>query len=298
MEAAGCCAQILLCHGIHRAREGERRGSRAGDGGGAAGSKVCRLCSSSSSSGAQSISKCLSFPRFGLEVIIALWQHLISWGWEAPWDSLRRRWEDDVLCYQGHAWRGCAEDAFPPAPRVNSLKYCASLPSTSGNRWHTLCRLLLHPISQLQHGSQLKQSAVPTGERLQRSSGCCVAALGNHSLCWCCTTPCSASHDVQPRLIAHTPTALLCMQGELGHPRADVHDLPDPYPPFFAQSLPPGIFCNPKKGKKKVMKENPKSSNCLAGLLLTPHTSCWASGHGAPGDISPSTHRAAIRAGL
>lgn len=40
------------------------------------------------------------------------------------------------------------------------------------------------------------------------------------------------------------------------------------------------------------MKENTKSSNRLAGLLLTSHTSCWASGHGAPTDISPSRFRA------
>lgn len=47
-----------------------------------------------------------------------------------------------------------------------------------------------------------------------------------------------------------------------------------------------------EKKKKGAMKENKKSGNHLAGLLLASHTLHQASGHGAPSDISPSKPRA------
>lgn len=63
---------------------------------------------------------------------------------------------------------------------------------------------------------------------------------------------------------------------------------PDLYSSFFAQNLSPGILHNPNSKKKLVMKENKKSSNRRAGLLLTPHTFRQPQGTELPAALLPA----------
>lgn len=143
------------------------------------------------------------------------------------------------------------------------------------------------------------------------------AALGNCLLCWCCVAnlaqqllPALLSHYVQPLVIMRTTASLLWTWIRAGRTFWPASAGPGPAimctrgGGIHCQSCP--IYALPslhkicrlesfaiQTGKKKrVMKENKKSGNRLAGLLLTSHTLHWASGHGAPSDISPSTHRA------